>query len=104
METWGKLALGKNEYLGKWVLEENIDLGKLGTGKMGTGANGLQGKWTFGERGTLSAPVFLCPFPLCLQMGTGANGHLGQMSIWGKGYSKFPKGVPQVPWAHYPKC
>ena len=87
----GQIGSWKNEYLGKWVLDENIYLGELGTRKMGTGANGLQGKWTFGERGTLSALKFLCPFPLkCLQIGSGANGHWGKMDIWGKR-------VPQVP-------
>ena len=59
---------------------------------IGHRGNGFQGKWTFGERGTLNALKFLCPFPLKrLQMGSGANGHLRKMDIWGKG-------VPQVPY------
>ena len=40
----GKIDTWKNKYLGKWVLQENIYLGKLGTEEIGTGANGLQGK------------------------------------------------------------
>ena len=61
---------GEMDIRGKYIF------GGLGTWEMGTGANGLQGKWTFGERGTLSALIFLYPFPLkCLQMGSGANGH-----------------------------
>ena len=95
----GQTGTWKNEYLGKWILEENIYLRELGTWEMGTGANGLHGKWTFGERGTLSSLIFLCPFPLkCLQMGTRDKWTFGR-----KGYPKCPKGVSQVPWAHYPK-
>ena len=36
-------------------------------------------------------------------MGSGENRHLEQIDIWGKGYSKWPKSVPQVPCAQSPK-
>ena len=95
----GQIGTWKNEYLGKWVLEEKIFWGELGTG-----ANELQGKWTFGERGTLSALIFLCPFPLkCLKWAVGQMGTRGKWTFGGKRYPKCPKGVFQVPWAHYPK-
>ena len=47
---------------------------------MGTGANGLS-----------------------KQMGSEVIGDLGQMDVLGKGYPKCPKGVHQVPGAHFPK-
>ena len=79
--------------------------GKYIFGGVGHRGNGHWCKWTFRERGTLSALIFLCPFPLkCLQMGSGANGHLEKMDIWGKGYPiKCPKEAYLMPWAHYPK-
>ena len=60
----GQIGTWKNEYLGKWVLEENIYLGELGIGEMGTGANGLLAKWTFGGNGfpkCPNIPVFISP-------------------------------------------
>ena len=56
--------------------------------KLAVGKINIWGKWAPGK------------------MDTKANGHLEKMDIWGKGvgYHKFPKGVPQVPCVHFPKC
>ena len=69
------------------------------------------GKWTFGERGTPSAlkGYFKCPnilvpiSPQKLANEQWGKWALGKMEIWMKGvYPKCPKGVSQVPYAHYP--
>ena len=95
--TWG------NEYLGQMGIWGNIYIfggighrGKWALVQIGTKANGHLGK-----RGTPSA---LCLFPpnVC-------KWALGQMGTWGKCafgrkvYSKCPKEVPQVPYAHFPQ-
>ena len=69
------------------------------------------GKWTFGGKGYPKCPKKVyskcpnIPVPIslnCLQMGSGTNGQLEKMDIWRKGvYPKCPKGVSQVPYAHY---
>ena len=74
MGTWGKLALGENEYLGQ----------------MGTRAKGhfwgiinIWGKGIGYPKFPKRVPQVPCVhFRKCLRIGTGANGHL---DVWGKG-------------------
>ena len=76
MGTWGKLALGENEYLGKRVSYPKFPKG---------------------------VPRVPCVhFSKCLHVGTGANGHL---DVWRKevAYLKCPNELSQVPCAHFPQ-
>ena len=112
----------------KWALVQmgtkaNVHLGK-GQGTLSSQisvpispqmfVNGQRGKWALaknghsGERGAVSALKRYpkCPEPIspkCSQIGTKANMLLRKWTFGGKRYPKCPKGVPQVPYVHFPQ-